>query len=85
MFLAIILYFFFFSSSLALIASSYDCRVSYSLLQNLESEEWSLRENHSRLLLEHSTWASYDRVETNAREKLLMKSPTLGNLVLVLK
>jgi len=51
----------------------------------LESEKWSLQENHSRLLLEYSTWASYDRVDKIARQKLLMKSPALESVVLVFK
>ena len=74
-----------FGTSISLVASSYDCRAKYSELRNLESERWSLQENHSRLLLEYSTWASYDRVDKIARQKLLMKSPALESVVLVFK
>ena len=80
-----VLYLGIFGTSISLVASSYDCRAKYSELRNLESERWSLQENHSRLLLEYSTWASYDRVDKIARQKLLMKSPTLENVVLVFR
>ena len=85
MYLTTLLYFCIFVTSIGLVASSYDCRVMYSMLQNLESEGWSLQENHSRLLLEHSTWAAYERVEEIAKQKLFMKSPSLGSLILVSK
>ena len=80
-----VLYLGIFGTSISLVASSYDCRTKYSELRNLESERWSLQENHSRLLLEYSTWASYDRVDKIARQKLLMKSPGLESVVLVFK
>ena len=80
-----VLYLGIFSTSIGLVASSYDCRIKYSELRNLESERWSLQENHSRFLLEYSTWASYDRVDKIARQKLLMQPPTLENLVLVFR
>ena len=83
--LAVVLYLGIFGTSISLVASSYDCRAKYSELRNLESEKWSLQENHSRLLLEYSTWASYDRVDKIARQKLLMKSPALESVVLVFK
>ena len=82
---AVVLYLGIFGTSISLVASSYDCRKKYSELRNLESERWSLQENHSRLLLEYSTWASYDRVDKIARQKLLMKSPTLESMVLVFR
>ena len=80
-----VLYLGIFGTSISLVASSYDCRAKYSELRNLESERWSLQANHSRLLLEYSTWASYDRVDKIARQKLLMKSPALESVVLVFK
>ena len=82
---AVVLYLGIFGTSISLVASSFDCRAKYSELRNLESEKWSLQENHSRLLLEYSTWASYDRVDKIARQKLLMKSPALESVVLVFK
>ena len=72
-----------FATSLGLIATSHDCRAKYSILQNLELQGWSLQEDHTRLLLEHSTWSSYDRVEEVATKKLLMKIPNLDGLVLI--
>ena len=83
--LVAVLYLGIFSTSVGLVASSYDCRIKYSELRNLESERWSLQENHSRFLLEYSTWASYDRVDKIARQKLLMQSPTLERVVLVFR
>ena len=81
----VMLYLGIFCTSIGLVASSYDCRIKYSELRNLESERWSLQENHSRLLLEYSTWAAYARVDKIARQKLLMKSPTLESMVLVFR
>ena len=74
-----------FGTSIGLIASSHDCRNMYSILQDLELEGWVLQEDHSRLLLEHSTWASYDRIEKVAKHKLFMKPPDLTSLVLIPK
>ena len=74
-----------FATSVGLIASSHRCRDYYSFLQKLEVEAWFLKEEHSRLLLEHSTWASYDRVEEVATRKLFMRAPDLPSTVLISK
>ncbi len=74
-----------FATSVGLIASSHKCRDHYSFLQKLEVEAWLLKEEHSQLLLEHSTWASYDRVEEVATQKLLMRAPDLQSTVFIYK
>ena len=74
-----------FVTSVGLIASSHKCREHYSFLQKLEVEAWLLKEEHSQLLLEHSTWASYDRVEEVATRKLFMRAPDIPNTVLIYK
>ena len=70
-------------SAFAVIHSTHACRGLYEKLQNLESSRWYLQEDHGRLLLEQSTWASHHRVETVAREDLNMRVPNLQQFQLV--
>jgi cell division protein FtsL len=62
-------------SALATIYSTHACRGLYTQLQILESSQWFLQEDHGRLLLEQSTWASHYRVEKVARSDLGMAAP----------
>ncbi|MEM9256036.1 MAG: cell division protein FtsL [Pseudomonadota bacterium] len=64
-------------SSFAIIHSTHACRELYAELQTLESAQWYLQEDYSRLLLEQSTWASHHRVEKVARGDLGMRAPDL--------
>lgn len=64
-------------SSFAVIQSTHACRELYTHLQVLESRQWHLQEDYSRLLLEESTWASHYRVEKVARSELGMAEPEL--------
>ncbi|MDX1733274.1 MAG: cell division protein FtsL [Halioglobus sp.] len=65
------------ASAFAVIHSTYSCRELYAQLQVLESTQWYLQEDYSRLLIEQSTWASHHRVETVARDDLGMSAPAL--------
>ncbi len=66
------------ASAFAVIHSTHACRELYAQLQVLESMQWNLQEDYSRLLLEESVWASHHRVETVARQELLMSEPDLA-------
>ncbi|MFO7551541.1 MAG: cell division protein FtsL [Haliea sp.] len=64
-------------SALAVIQSSHECRKLYTVLQQLEADQWHLQEDYGRLLLEQSTWASHYRVERVATRELNMQAPLL--------
>lgn len=70
-------------SAFAVIQSTHACRELYGQLQDLESSQWHLQEDHGRLLLEQSTWASHYRVEKVARDDLNMHAPDLAQLKVV--
>jgi len=62
-------------SAFAVVSSSHLCREHYAHMQTLEQARWYLQEEHGRLLLEHSAWASHHRVQTEATEQLGMTQP----------
>lgn len=64
-------------SAIAVIQSSHECRKLYTVLQQLEADQWHLQEEYGRLLLEQSTWASHYRVERVATRELNMQAPVL--------
>ena len=70
-------------SAFAVVASTHHCREHYALLQDLEAERWYLEEEHSRLLLEQSTWASHHRIESEASARLGLHPPALEQTRLV--
>ncbi|MEM1155558.1 MAG: cell division protein FtsL [Pseudomonadota bacterium] len=70
-------------STFIVIHSTHACRAMYAQLQELESSQWYLQEHHSRLLLEHSTWASHYRVEQVATNELAMQPPSVEQLKVV--
>jgi len=49
--------------------------------QQLQREQSNLHTDWGRLILEHSTWGSYARVERIAREELNMTQPTSAQRV----
>ena len=51
--------------------------------QKLQQQQTRLESQWSQLLLEHSTWGSYARVERLAREELGMKLPKTDERVLI--
>lgn len=70
-------------SAFGVIHSSHACRELYAMLQRLEADQWYLQEDHSRLLLEQSAWASHYRVEKVATGELGMHSPVVEELKVV--
>jgi len=70
-------------SALALIQSSHKSRKLFSELQDLRRDAMQLDEEWGRLLLEHSTWASPDRVQSLAEDKLKMKAPDMREVEMV--
>ena len=70
-------------SALALIQSSHRSRKLFGELQDLRREAMQLDEEWGRLLLEQSTWASPDRVQRLAEDKLKMKAPDMREVKMV--
>ncbi len=73
------------ASAFAVILSTHNCREAYAKLQVLEASQWYLQEDHGRLVLEHSTWASHYRVEQVAMRDLGMQAPDAGSQRVVLQ
>ncbi|MDX1803710.1 MAG: cell division protein FtsL [Alcanivorax sp.] len=63
--------------------SVYKARQLTDESQRLQRQQTKLESEWSQLLLEHSTWGSYARVERLAREKLGMKLPKDDERVLI--
>ncbi|MTT52435.1 cell division protein FtsL [Alcanivorax sp. VBW004] len=70
-------------SALAVSYSVHQARRFTDESQRLQQRQTRLESQWSQLLLEHSTWGSYARVERLAREKLGMKLPKTDERVLI--
>ncbi|MFK7829179.1 MAG: cell division protein FtsL [Congregibacter sp.] len=70
-------------SAFAVIASTHQTRALYAGLQDYEAERWDLEEEHSRLLIEQSTWASHNRIESEAGDALGLGIPSHAQTRLV--
>lgn len=71
------------ASALSVSWSVHRARTLTAALQQAHTEHDRLQTEWGQLLLEHSTWGSYARVERVAREKLHMKLPDTGEKVMV--
>lgn len=71
------------ASSLAVSWSVHETRRLTSQAQQLQREHDRLQTEWGQLLLEHSTWGSYARVEQMARQQLGMTLPKPEQTVLV--
>ncbi|MEX1668457.1 cell division protein FtsL [Zhongshania guokunii] len=70
-------------SCIAVIQSSHKSRKLFGQLQDLRRDAMSLEEEWGRLLLEQSTWASPDRVQDMAVQKLKMQAPNIREVKMV--
>lgn len=70
-------------SALSVSWTVHESRRLTNRVQQLQSEQDRLQTEWGQLLLEHSTWGSYTRVERLAREKLAMTLPQGEQKVLV--
>ena len=71
------------ASSLAVIYSSFETRRLVAKHQFLQAENNSMQVEWGQLLLEQSTWGSYNRVEQLAGAKLKMRVPSPSEIVMV--
>ena len=81
----IILYALCFMSSLKIVLSQHEARKLFVEIQALERTRDKLNEEWGRLQLEQSTWATDDRIETEAKANLAMKVPEETNIRLLAK
>ena len=65
-------------TALAVSWSVHESRRLTNEAQRLQAEHDRLQTEWGQLLLEHSTWGNYARVERLAREKLSMAQPGVG-------
>ncbi len=72
-------------TAVTVVDTTHLCRQHYARLQALQSAQWDMQENWSRLLLEESTWAAHHRVEELAQEKLAMHAPSVAEMKVVLR
>lgn len=70
-------------SALGVAYSVHEARRLTDRSQQLQRQQAQLETRWGQLLLEHSTWGSYARVERLAREELGMKVPTTDERVLI--
>jgi cell division protein FtsL len=71
------------TSALAVIFAAHATRARYANLQSEQHVSDNLDSEYEKLLLEHSVWAGYNRVDQLARETLQMRSPDQTNLLIV--
>ncbi len=72
-------------SALAVVAVTQQVRRDTNQLETLRRESADLEVQWGQYLLEQSTWASYARVEKQAGERLDMKVPDAGQIILIEK
>lgn len=70
-------------SSVAVVYSSYETRRLVASHQRLQQENNEMQVEWGQLLLEQSTWGSYNRVERLAGVKLKMRVPAPNEIVMV--
>lgn len=71
------------ASCVAVIFSAHKNREKFNQLEQLKREQYAQEVEWSQLLLEQSTWSSYNRIENQAKQRLQMKSPDVKELVLI--
>jgi len=72
------------ASALGIVYFEHRARVLFVELQALERERDALKVEWGRLQLEQSTWATHDRIERIARERLELRRPGHKSVVVTL-
>lgn len=70
-------------SALGVVYSSYEARRLIAQHQQLLNDKNAMQVEWGQLLLEQSTWGSYNRVEQLAGTKLKMRVPSPNEIVMV--
>jgi cell division protein FtsL len=74
-----------FTTAIQIVMSQHSARETFMEVQKLEAVRDELNEEWGKLQLEQSTWATDDRIERIAREKLNMHNPDISSIVLLAK
>jgi len=72
-----------FGSALGVVYAQHQARTLFVTWEGLQQERDALNVEWGRLQLEQSTWATHGRIETLAREKLGMRTPSPTAVVIV--
>lgn len=72
-----------FGSALSVVYSKHLNRKLFVELGQLEQAHDELQVEWGRLQIEHSTWASHDRIRQLARSRLQLHTPSTDSIVLV--
>lgn len=70
-------------SGLGLIRAEHDARQRFVELEELNREQDRLQVDWGRLQLEQSTWSTHPRIESLARERLNLATPSAEQVVVV--
>lgn len=70
-------------SAFGVVSSKQETRQQFQQLVGLQDERDELEIEWGQLQLEQSAWATHGRIESEARRKLHMKLPRVGDAVLV--
>lgn len=79
----LLLWLFALGSGVGVVFAKHEARKAFTALQALNSERDLLDIEWDRLLLEQSTWATHARIEQISRERLKMRVPDPGQIVIV--
>ncbi|MDI3489826.1 MAG: cell division protein FtsL [Thauera sp.] len=71
------------ASALGVVSSQHQARKLYAELEREQSRAHGLEVEWGQLQLEQSTWAAHARVEKLARERLGMRLPMQGQVLVV--
>lgn len=71
------------ASSIGVVYSTFETRRLVAKYQKMQSENNAMQVEWGQLLLEQSTWGSYNRVEQFATNKLNMRVPAPNEIVMV--
>lgn len=71
------------ASAVGCIYSKHQSRALFTELQALTQERDRLKVEWGRLQIEQSTWSTHARVERLARERMRMRTPVAGEILLV--
>jgi cell division protein FtsL len=71
------------TSAVVLVYAKHRHRALFVELQTLERERDALDVEWGKLQLEQSTWATHERIESVARERLGLRVPPTNEIVLV--
>ena len=70
-------------SALGVIYVTHLNRQLYTQLQDLQIQQDVLASEYEKLLLEQSAWSEYSRVQRLSKSRLAMKTPDVGDVIMV--